>query len=95
MSERSEKELAFQVLLSKFHAAVWAEAEKGGTYDLAGVSEAKELIAMFNGVPRMTELQAMALILDAHYTARSNKRVTGTSNWAGDIWHAIKRGFAK
>lgn len=95
MSERSEKELAFQVLLSKFHAAVWAEAEKGGTYDLAGVSEAKELIAMFNGVPRMTELQAVALILDAHHTSKENGRITGTSNWAGDIWHAIKRGFAK
>lgn len=95
IQERSEKELAFQSLLAKFHAAVWAEAEKGGAYDLAGVAEAKELIAMFNGVPPLSAMQAVTLILDAHYTARSNKRVTGTTNWAGDIWHAIKRGFSK
>lgn len=93
--ERSEKELAFQSLLAKFHAAVWEEAEKGGAFDLAGNAEAKELIAMFNDIPPLSELQGTALILDAHLTAKESGRITGTSNWAGDIWHAIKRGFAK
>lgn len=93
--DRLEKELAFQSLLAKFHNAVWKEAERGGSFDLAGTSEAKALIAMFNGVPPLSEMEAVTLILDAHYTARNSKRVTGTSNWAGDIWHALKRGFSK
>ena len=95
IQERSEKELAFQCLLVKFHNAVWEAAEHGTDFDIAGNAEVKELIAMFNGVPPMDELQAVALILDGHHTAKENGRLTGTSNWAGDIWHAIKRGFAK
>lgn len=95
IQERSEKELAFQSLLAKFHNAVWTEAERGGAFDLAGSSEAKALIAMFNGVPPLSEMEAVTLILDAHWSARNNERVTGTTNWAGDIWRALKRGFSK
>lgn len=94
IQERSEKELAFQSLLAKFHNAVWKEAERGGAFDLAGNSEAKALIAMFNGVPPMSDTDAIGIIIAANIHSRQT-RIGGTTNWAGDIWHALKRGFSK
>lgn len=92
--DHATKELDFQGLLTKFHEAVWNAAETGEAFDLAGNKEAKELIQMFNGVPAMSDRNAIAIILNAHIKA-CKTRLTGTTNWAGDIWHALKRGTGR
>ncbi|MNQ61378.1 hypothetical protein D3C85_756920 [compost metagenome] len=48
-------------------------------------------IAMDAKRPVLTDTQAIGIIIEANIRSRQT-RVGGTTNWAGDIWNALKRG---
>lgn len=47
--------------------------------------------AMAAKAPAVTDTQAIGIIVEANIESRQT-RVGGTTNWAGDIWNALKRG---
>lgn len=46
-------------LIASYHAAVWEEAEKGGTYDLAGEDIAKQIQAKVNDLEQREQALAV------------------------------------
>jgi hypothetical protein len=62
--------------------------------DISKADLAAVFTAMANVVPTLTDSDALRIILQANIESRET-RLGGTTNWAGDIWNALKRGVVK